>query len=646
MEELLLKLKELDINIKIDKENLKIIVPKNFDNPSIVQELKNNKEGLLNYLNKRKSLNSIENKIPKGLRKEVYQLTPAQFRIFLLNKLNKDSLAYNQTGVLKVTGEVDKEKLSYVFKSLLNRHECFRMSFGLDESNQPIQSVLEEVSFEIEEIKGKESDIELITKEFIRPFDLSKPPLIRVGLMKISKEAHYILIDMHHIASDGVSVQILMKEFTQLYNGDSLKPLQISYRDYAEWFLSNEHQNFVQHQKEFWLEQFNQKYDVLELPYDFPRPLEKTFKGKVKNFKVSSQDLFELNEIAKKNEITLFSLLLGVYGILLSKLSRKNDIVVGTLVAGRKHQELEDIIGMFANTLAFPINVEANVSFNEYIKSLHQKVLSYLDNDEYPYEELINDLRIDRDPSRNPLFDCVFVLQNNKQESFKISTGEIQEYLFESTTAKFDLTLGAKEENNGLSFELEYATDLFKESTIERFVNYYKRLLKNIIQNPNTQLAELSLVTNAEKEKTLELNTLLDVSYPESLTIVDLFEAQVENYPNSVAVVYEDETLTYSELNNLSNILAYDLRSKGIGRNDIVGLLVEKNLYTIVGMLGILKSGGCYMPLDPSYPEGRIRYMLEDSQTELVITNKEHEDLLKESSVNVMLLEKVIDKKR
>ena len=646
MEELLLKLKELEINLKVVDENLKIIVPKSFDNPTIIEELKENKGDLISYLNKRKNLNKVESNIPKAAKKESYALTPAQFRIFLLNRLNETSLAYNQTGVLKVTGALDTKKLNHVFESLIERHECFRTSFNLDSDNKPVQKILTNVSFETEHIHGTEADVESVIHKFIRPFDLKNPPLIRVGLMQVSKDTNFILIDMHHIASDGVSLQILMREFTQLYEGANLVPLQTEYKDYAAWFLSDEHQISVQHQKNFWTQQFEEEYNILELPYDFPRPKEKTFKGNVAKFNVSKEEKHKLNEIIKKNDITLFTMLVGVYGILLSKLSGKNNIVIGTLVAGRKHHELEDIIGMFANTLALPIHVDHTLSFTKYAQLLHQKLLSCLDNDEYPYEELVNDLRVDRDPSRNPLFDCVFVLQNIKQEAFKIKTADIQEYPFESTTSKFDLTLGAKEGASELSFELEYATDLFTESTIEKFIGYYKKILKQIAQNPALLLSELSLLSEEEKNTTLHLNNQIDVSYPKSATIIDLFEAQVEKNPDSVAIVYEDDSLTYAELNNLSNILAYDLRSHGIGRNDIVGLMVDKNLDTVVGMLGILKSGGCYLPLDPNYPVGRIHYMLEDSQTAIVITDSENEELLAGTTVKKILLEKVKDKDR
>ncbi|WP_114905049.1 non-ribosomal peptide synthetase [Kordia sp. SMS9] len=646
MEELLLKLKELEINLKVVDENLKVIVPKSFDNPTIIKELRDNKSNLINYLSKRKNLNSTTRDIAKAATKASYPLTPAQFRLFLVNQFNETSLAYNQTGVLKITGKLSTRKLQNVFESLIERHESFRTSFSLDANNTPVQKVLAQVDFEIEEIEGTEANIESIIHKFIRPFDLSNPPLIRVAVMQVSKDTHFLLIDMHHIASDGVSVQILMKEFTQLYEGEYLVPLQTQYRDYSEWFLSEQHQTSVQQQKSFWTDQFSGEYNILELPYDFSRPKEKTFKGNVATFHVSNEEKHKLNEIIKKNDITLFTLLIGVYGLLLSKLSGKNNVVIGTLVAGRKHHQLQDIMGMFANTLALPISLDNSLSFKKYAQLLHQKLLSYLDNDEYPYEDLINDLRIERDPGRNPLFDCVFVLQNNKQEAFQIQSAEIETYQFETKTSKFDLTLGAKEDASGLRFELEYATDLFTENTIERFISYYKKLLQQIAQNPEMPLAELTLLSETEARKTLEINTLLEVSYPEKATIIDLFEAQVAKTPNAIAVAYEGETLTYAKLNNLSNILAYELRSKGIGRNDIVGLLVDKNLHTIVGMLGILKSGGCYMPLDPNYPQGRLQYMLEDSKTDLLITNSEHEALIAGTSVRTLLLEKVITKDR
>ncbi|WP_445454938.1 amino acid adenylation domain-containing protein [Flavobacterium sp. HNIBRBA15423] len=644
MEELLLKLKELEIKLKVVDKNLKIVVPKNFDNPNIIKELKENKSNLINYLANREGLNNTTTEIPNAAIKATYPLTPAQFRLFLVNQFNESSLAYNQSGVLKVTGELSTEKLENVFESLIKRHECFRMSFSLDANNSPVQKVLEQVNFEIEYIKGHETNIDTIIHEFIRPFDLSNPPLIRVAVMEVSKDTHYILIDMHHIASDGVSVQILMKEFTQLYEGEYLAPLQIQYKDYSEWFLSDQHQTSVQNQKSFWVNQFNREYNILELPYDFPRPKEKSFKGSVAKFNVSLEEKDKLNHIIKNSEITLFTMLIGVYGILLSKLSRNNNVVIGTLVAGRKHHQLEDIIGMFANTLALPISLDNTLSFKMYAQLLHSKILNYLDNDEYPYEDLINDLRIERDLGRNPLFDCVFVLQNNKQEAFKIKSATIEEYKFESKTSKFDLTLGAKEESSGLSFELEYATDLFTENTIERFIGYYKKILEQIIQYPEIPLSEITLLSENEIQQTLELNNLINVSYPEKATIIDLFEAQVEERPNAVAVVCEGESLTYEELNNLSNLLAYKLRSQGIGRNDIVGLLVDKDLYTVVGMLGILKSGGCYMPLDPNYPQGRLNYMLEDSRAEVLVTNREYEELIAGTNAKRILLENVIDK--
>ena len=643
MEELLLKLKELKINLKVVDENLKIIVPKSFDNPNIIEELKANKDNLITYLNNSKNLYLVDRKIPKAAEKEVYPLTPAQFRIFLLNQLDKNSLAYNQTGVLKVTGELDAEKLKNVFESLIERHECFRMSFSLDSDNKPVQKVLTDISFTIDHISGSETEVESLTQQFIKPFDLSAPPLIRVGLIQASEDTHFILIDMHHIASDGVSLQILMKELTQLYEGENLVPLQTHYKDYAEWFLSDQHQNSVQHQKHFWAQQFDEEYNIVELPYDFPRPKEKTFKGNVAKFKVSNEEKQKLNEIIKNNDITLFTMLLGVYGILLSKLSGKTKLVIGTLVAGRKHHELEDMIGMFANTLALPISVNHNSSFKLYAQSLHQKLLNCLDNDEYPYEELINDLRVERDPGRNPLFDCVFVLQNIKQETFKIKSADIQEYPLESTTSKFDLTLGAKEEISGMSFELEYSTDLFTKNTVERFISYYKKLLKKIAENPEVLLSELSLLSEIEECNTLKINDRTDISYPETLTIIDLFESQAAKTPDAVALVYEGDSMSYSELDKLSNTLAHELRLHGIGRNSIVGLLVDKNLYTVVGMLGILKSGGCYLPLDTNYPIGRIQYMLDDSRTEIVITDRDHEALLEETPVKKILLEEIID---
>jgi tyrocidine synthetase-3 len=638
LEELLLKLKKLDISIKIVDENLKITVPEDFDNPDVILELKNKKSLIIDYLNNSRKSNRTTAQIPKAIDKEYYPLASSQLRLFLLNQIDKSSLAYNQTGVLKIDGAVSYEKLTHVFKSLIERHECFRTSFSLDQYNKPHLKVMTDVHFEIEHLI-MESDMESLIHKFIRTFDLKNPPLLRVGVVQVN-DTHFILLDMHHIASDGMSLQILMKEFSQLYRGNKLPALKRQYKDYSEWLSSNEYQISVQSQKEFWIREFAIDYSPLELPYDFPRPKEKTFEGRVAKFNMSDKERLALNEISKKYNTTLYSILLGVYGILLSKLSGNADIVIGTLVAGRKHDDLEGIVGMFAKTLALPISLNDDSGFNIYIQQLHERLLNCLDNDDYPYEELINDLRIERDRSRNPLFDCLFVLQNIRQESFEIEDTNIERFQFESTTAKFDLTLEATEDAAGLSFDLEYSTDLFTAATIERFIGFYKVLLQQVIENQEISLSGLSLLSKSEGNDIIKLNNVEEISYPKDCTVVDLFERQVQKSPDSIAVVYEGDSLTYAELNNLSNILANELRSKGIGRDDIVGLFTDKNLYTVVGMLGILKSGGCYLPLDPSYPEGRINYMLEDSKITILVTDAKHEATLA-NNIRKILLEDI-----
>jgi surfactin family lipopeptide synthetase A len=639
LEELLLKLKKLNVGIKADGENLKVTVPKGFNNPDIISALKENKDLIIDYLKNVKDLNSTMDEIPKAVEKEYYPLTSPQLRLFLLNQINKSSLAYNQTGVLKIKGQVDQVKLINAFKALVERHEGFRMSFNIDhQSNQPVLKVKPNICFEIENLKI-ESDIEALIHQFIRPFNLSNPPLIRAGLAS-DNDIHYVLMDMHHIISDGVSLQIIMKELSQLYEGNILPALKRQYKDYSMWVSGNEYQDLLQCQKKFWLRLFDIDYNPLELPYDFKRPKEKTYKGRVAKFVVSNEEKNALYEIGRKYNITLYSILLGIYGLLLSKLSGKSDIVVGTLVASRKHNDLEGIVGMFAQTLALPISLNNESSFKNFIQELHKKVLNCIDNDAYPYEELINDLNIERDHSRNPLTDCLFVLQNSRPESFEIKGADIQKYPIESKTAKFDLTLEASENASGLSFDLEYSTDLFTEDTIKRFITFYKVLLNQVIENQEILLSELSLLSKSDENNIAKHNNRTCIAYPKNVTVVELFESQVKKTPDAIAVVCEEESLTYSELNNLSNILAYELRSRGIGRDDIVGLFMDKNLYTVVGMLGILKAGGCYLPLDPDYPESRINYMIENSQLKTLVTYTKHENNIT-NTINTVVLENI-----
>ncbi len=638
MEELLLKLKAHKGSIKVVEDSLKISLPKGFSDTDLIDELKINKENLIQYIKDKNDSKRGDTNIPKATVKEAYSLTPPQLRLFLLDQLNNDSLAYNLPAAFRIEGPLDAEKLESAFNSLIKRHENLRTSFSLDDDNEPSQKIAEDIEFRIEhyEIEGS---IENTIDQFVRPFDLATAPLLRVGLIKETENIHYFLFDIHHIISDGTSTEILIREVIQLYMGLELDPVKLQYKDFSEWFLSPAYQESVAGQKEFWNKQFNELPESLELPMDHARPKDRTHSGATLPFAISKEESDQLNQIGRKNSTTLFTVLLATYSIMLSKLGNAKDLVIGTPVAGRKHADLQDTIGMFVNTLALPTNLADDISFNAYLKQLHEQVLGYFDNADYPYEKLINDLQLDRDPSRNPLFDVVFALQNMQKSSMQMDDLTISEYEREVTTSKFDLMLEANEIPGGINFSFGYATELFEPSTIQKFIGFFKRVLSQVLQDQQVLIGDISLLSD---EETVALIQDTNTKYPETATLISLFEDQVAKTPDNEAVIFKGKSLTYKELNNLSNALALTLREKGVGRDTIVGLLTDKNIHTVVCQLGILKAGGCYLPIDPTYPEERINYIAADSGIQVLVTNKDYESLLNGVTERI-LIEDVVE---
>jgi len=576
--------------------------------------------------------------IEAGEEKEYYPLSSAQKRMYVLQQMEPSSTHYHIPALFRLEGKLSSEKFEKSFNALIDRHESLRTSFILVD-NQPVQRVLDQVGFELEVFRtdgrggqGGQSGqsgqelIELIIRGFIRPFDLSRAPLMRVGLVRIETDQSLLLFDIHHIVSDGTSLGIMIKDFMALYKGEILAPLKIRYRDYAGWYWREEEEGEMSKQAEYWLGEFAGDIPVLPLPYDYPRPTVQDFSGHRVFFEVGPEILRALQSLAESQGATLYMVLLNVFSLLLSRLSGQEDIVIGTAVAGRRHADLEGIIGMFVNTLAIRIKPVGSKSFNFYLEEVKQTCLSGLDNQEYPFEELVNRVGVRRDTSRNPLFDVMFVLQNLETRVFDIPGLRLSPYAYENPTAKFDLTLTAVEEEDGLVFSLEYATGLFKEKTVKRFTGYYQNLISEILSNPDQILSELEILGNVEQEQLLnEFNQGIKHRYPDCRTLVDFFSQQIEKTPDRIAVVGANGhsplhgSVSYKELDRKAAVLAGELIEKGVLPNTIVALQLGRSIEMIIAILGVLKAGGAYLPIDPEAPEERVQYMLADSGAEIVI---------------------------
>ncbi|MCP4157998.1 MAG: amino acid adenylation domain-containing protein, partial [bacterium] len=608
-------------------------------------------------------------------KREYYGLSSAQKRLFLLQQMELESTAYNLPRAVPLPEETGTKGLQDVFKKLIQRHESLRTSFYIPVTpagdspvtpggdspvtpggDSPVQEVHDTVEFKIGTFKltikngetnaGELSRFDEVRQEFFRPFDLSKAPLLRVAIVEIIHEddgirEQVMLLDMHHIITDGTSQDILEKEFSALCAGENLPQLTLQYRDYAAWQNSERQKEAVKQQREYWLNLYCDELPVLDLPTDYPRPALQSFEGEQYSFALTGNETANLRNLAGENNATLYMVTLSVFTILLSKLGGGRDVIIGTPTAGRRHADLERLIGMFVNTLAIRNYPHGEKTFKTFLGEVKENTLNAFENQEYQFEDLVDGLSIKRDVGRNPIFDVIFGLTNitredNKREDSESPVrpaGPIKSSLsqFKTDSAKFDLGLNVFDYGNELVFLLDYCTRLFKKETISRFSKYLKGIVTAITAEPEKKIKEIEIITPGEKKQLLFDINATNTQYPEDKTIHRLFEDQVNKTADNIAVVGpltgidgvgEELQITYMELDRRADVLARYLQSKGLAPGTIAAVMMEPSVGLIVGLLGILKAGGAYLPIAPASPPERINYMLADSNTKMVLTDK------------------------
>ncbi len=554
--------------------------------------------------------------------KEYYPVSSAQRRIYVLNQLEQAGLGYNLPRVLMVNGKMDRQRLEDSLKTLIRRHETLRTSFHSIEG-EIVQKVHADIDFQMTYMQATESEVSETVQQFLQPFNLEKAPLLRVGLVQLEVDKHVLLFDTHHIISDGTSMDILIRDFVSLYEGRELPKLPIQYKDFSTWQNELITSGTIENQEQYWLETFAGSVPVLNMPTDYPRPSIQSYDGELLHFETDSVLTSRLKALAKINGATLYMVLLASYNVLLSKYSGQEDIVVGSPIAGRSHLDLQNIIGIFINTLAMRNYPQSDKTFKAFLREVKENTLKVYENQDYQFEELVQKLDLSRNMSRNPLFDTMFVLHNYDHAELAIEGLTFAPYPFENGISKFDITFSAEEWDGKIGFIVEYCTKLFKRETIERLSSHYLNILKQIIDNVDVKLADIELLLSSEeKHKILVEFNNTKVEYSREKTLHELFEEQVAKTPENVAVVFEEKELTYQELNAKANQLARGLRLKGVKPEIIVGIMVERSLEMMVGILAVLKSGGAYLPIDPDYPSDRIRYVLEDSGAQILLTEQ------------------------
>ncbi|NOQ26330.1 MAG: amino acid adenylation domain-containing protein, partial [Bacteroidales bacterium] len=547
--------------------------------------------------------------IPKAKEQSNYPLSSAQKRMYLLQQFDLTSTAYNMPYVIPVEKEADKLKIEEVFKQLIKRHESFRTSIIVVDSN-PVQLISKNVAFELEEISIETTEVEQAQNKFIKPFDLSKAPFLRAAIVDIKGEDSLLMIDMHHIISDGTTHEILEKEFVALLSGEELAPLPLQYKDYSQWQNSKEQQDLIKNQEQYWLTKFEGEIPVLNLPSDYVRPLMQSHEGATVSFVLSKEDTKNLRNFTERNELTLYMTLLSVYSILLSKLSGQDDIVVGTPIAGRNHADLENIVGMFINTLSIRTEIKGEETIREFVSSLKQTVLGAYENQNYQFEDLVDKLSVERDTSRNPIFDVMFNFMNQRDYS-----GDLVEENFnihEKVKSKFDLNFKAIDFGDQILLIFEYNTSLFSENSINRMICKLEKVLKEIIKgDEKLKIKEIEIIAEKEKqEKLTYFNEKLECQIRNNTVQARLNEIY-SKFKDKIAIETGDKYISYSELEARKKVVSNWILGKAIKKESLVGILVDDRAQVIISILGILDSTCIFVPIDINLPANRIKAMIE-----------------------------------
>ncbi|WP_162309046.1 non-ribosomal peptide synthetase [Brevibacillus antibioticus] len=564
---------------------------------------------------------SLYTKIPKAEGRPYYPVSSAQKRQYVLHMFEGAQTSYNISRAHEIIGDVDVERLESILQQLINHHEPLRTSFAMIEG-ELVQVIQEDVTFAIEQLEADEDTLEWVAASFIRPFNLGQAPLLRVGIIRLSEQRHVLLYDLHHIIADATSVQLLLRNFFDLYNGQEMPPQRIQYKEFSLWQKEQLQSVRMTKQKAYWMETLSGDLAVLDLPTDFTRPLFRSYEGDTFSFKIDAELTGMLHQLTRETNSTLFMVLIATYNVLLAKYSGQNEIIVGTPIAGRNHADLEQMMGMFVNTLVLRNFPDEKKTFVIFLDEVKAHALQAFENQDYPFEELVNALNVKVDPSRNPLFDTMFTLQNMDMSNMSSDEIAFRPYEFHTESTQFDLQLEAIESEEGIHFNWCYCTKLFRRETMERMATHFVNLLQEITKNKERTIAKLNLLSQAEQEQLLNTFNQTVLAYEQDQTVVQLIEVQAVCTPDKTALVCGNTTLTYRELNERANRVARTLQSQGVQPSDIVGLIMQRSVEMIVGLLAILKAGAAYVPIDPDYPQDRIAYMLEDSQARALLTQQ------------------------
>lgn len=632
--EFLSLLRERDIRLWTEKGKLRCNAPQGALTQDIRSQLSHWREDILHLLEGMDS-SEIPAIVTGRESSDSLPVSFAQHSLWIVDQWEASRASHNFPVAFRLEGELNIAAIEYALKEVVRRHEILRTTFAAEEGTVT-QSILPELRIPIAFIDLMETAEEtrssrvreLASRDAQQAFDLTKAPLLRCTLLRINTQEYVLLITLHHIIFDGWSLGVLIRELTDLYaafvagNPLPLQPLRLQYADYAIWQRERLQGEVLERQLGYWTRQLAEAPALLELPADRIRPAVQSFRGACHYFHLDASVTSALRTLSRQRDCTLFMTVLAAFKTLIYRYTGREDVIIGTPVANRPRQEMEEMIGFFVNTVVLRTDLSGNPCFTELIERVKAVTLGAFANQDLPFERLVEELQPERTLSHTPLYQIAFIMQNAPMGAIRmpglaISTVEAD------VDAQFDLTFELFDIPDSLEGRIVYSSDLFDLDTISRFVGHFKTLLEGIISDPEAAISALPLMNSAEQNKLLQEWNSGSSNFLQGDVIHTRFEAQAKQTPDATAIVYQDREISYSELNRRANQLAHYLRKQGTQQGQLVGMYTDRSVEMVIGILGILKAGGAYLPLDPMFPRERIKYMLTDSEVELILTQEE-----------------------
>ncbi|KKO51665.1 non-ribosomal peptide synthetase [Paenibacillus sp. DMB20] len=558
--------------------------------------------------------------VAKAEERTVYPATSAQKRLFILEELNPGLLGYHLPFTVQVKGPLDIERFRAAWRALIERHPALRTSFYMEEGNvmQRIEQAVEPPLAIVDGSGWPAPALALRQRSFLQPFRLDQAPLLRMELVRLERESSVLLLDMHHIITDGTSMGILMSDLTRFYEGNAPEPLSIHGGDMALWEKAGRSGGWLERQKLYWREIFRDGVPSPALPSPRPRPQTPSYRGAIERFELEPELAGSLRALARREGVTLYTVLLSIYYALLAKYTGESDIVVGTVAARRARPELQSLVGMFVNMVPIRLRGQSSLRFDQWVKQVNGETLAAIGNGDVPYEEIVELANVKREYGRNPLFNTVFTLQNMELPEWRSKDVVYTPQAMDSGSAKFDLTWECADNGVSIAFSLEYALDLYDERAAVQLARHYVALARAVAAQPHAALGELEPIDAEERERLLRLGRSF-AAPPQELSLHRLFERQAVETPRQIAVEMGERTYTYSELNERANRFARALARRGVAPGAKVALLLRRSPDMIAAILAVLKAGAVYVPIDPQYPEERILFMLQDTEAQTIV---------------------------